>query len=533
MIYGSLGAEQLPGTANYFIGNDPSKWHSNVPTYAKVKYAGVYPGVDLVYYGSQRQLEYDFVVAPGADPKSVRLHFAGAKRLKLDSNGDLQVTARNGEIAFHKPIVYQVVDGLRQSAAGRFTLLAKNAVGFAVDSYDHNRELVIDPVLEYSTYLGGSGGGEGQGIAVDAAGDAYLTGTTTSADFPVTSGAFQTMNNGGDVFITKLNPEGTRLIYSTYLGGSGDGQEAGGIAVDAAGNAYVGGSTFSTDFPVTSGAFQTVNNAANGLSVNAFITKLNPAGTELIYSTYLGGSFFDYGYAIAVDAAGDAFLTGESASFDFPVTSGAFQTMNPGGDAFVTKLNPEGTGLIYSTFVGGGQGYGIAVDATGSAYVTGGAGVSDFPVTSGAFQTVDNANPSVGYNAFITKFNPEGTALIYSTYLGGDYTDIGYGIAVDAAGDAYVTGTAFSSDFPVTSGAIQTVNNAAAAGHANAFIAQLNPAGAELIFSTYLGGSFADGGSGIAVDATGSAYVTGGALSSDFPVTSGAFQMMNKLPRRG
>ncbi len=293
------GAEQLPGRANYFIGNDPAKWHSNIPTYGKVRYSGVYPGVDLVYYGNQQQLEYDFVVAPGASPKPVRLRFAGAEKLQLNADGDLKVVARNGEIAFHKPVVYQIKEGRRQPVQGRFAVLAKNTVGFALGSYDQSRELVIDPTLAYSTYLGGSGKDGAGAIAVDGEGHAYVAGAATSSDFPVTGGAFKKTNNSFlfTAFVTKLNLAGSALDYSTYLGGSGGnyslrnfGDEASGIAVDASGHAYVAGATYSTDFPVTSGAFQTVNKAAANDESNAFVTKLNTTGSALDYSTYLGGS---------------------------------------------------------------------------------------------------------------------------------------------------------------------------------------------------------------------------------------------------
>jgi hypothetical protein len=539
-----MGEEPLPGMANYFIGNDPTKWHSGVPTYAKVRYSQVYPGVDLVYYGNQRQLEYDFVVAPGADPQPVRLHFDGAERLTLDSNGDLRIIARNGEIAFHKPIVYQMKDGLRRPVSGGFALLANHSVGFRLSRYDRSRELVIDPILEYSTYLGGSGSDAADPIAVDASGNVYVAGTTSSTDFPVTSGTFQKGNNNlhsqSNAFIAKLNPAGTALAYSTYLGGSGRlnlfGESGLGIAVDTAGDAYVIGSTSSTDFPVTGKAFQQVNNSSNAF--NAFITELNPTGTALIYSTYLGGSGNDFGHGIAVDANGNAYLTGAASSTNFPVTSGVLQSVNhavaTGEDnAFVAELNPSGSALIYSTYLGGssncaGQdasdsGAGIAIDAAGNAYVSGTACSNNFPVTSGAFQTVNNS-PGRD-NAFVAKVNPTGTALIYATYLGADNFDLGYGIAVDADGDAYVTGFDASgfTQFPVTSGAFQTTNQ----GGQDAFVTELNPTGTGLIYSTYLGGSDADLGYGIVLDSAGDAYVSGQSYSTDFPLTSDAFQLVN------
>jgi len=295
------GFDELPGKANYFIGNDPKKWRTDVPTYAKVKYHAVYPGVDLVYYGNQRQLEHDFIVAPGADPGLISLRLEGAKKLSLDSHGDLILKTQNGEVRFQKPVVYQEVDGARQEIDGGFKLKDKNRVGFEVATYDVTKPLVVDPTLTYSTYIGGSGNGDfGSGIAADSAGNAYVTGTTNSTDFPTSAGAFQPMNKGPyDVFVAKVNSAGSALVYSTYLGGSGSEGTTGpvtlGIAVDSAGNAYITGgtsSTDSTDFPTTAGAFQTTY--AGGR--DSFVTKLNASGSTLVYSTYLGGSLDDANY---------------------------------------------------------------------------------------------------------------------------------------------------------------------------------------------------------------------------------------------
>jgi hypothetical protein len=562
------GVDQLPGTANYFIGYDPAKWHSGVPTYARVKYAGVYPGIDLVYYGNQRQLEYDFVVAPGASPKPIRLEFAGAKKLDLTIDGDLTVSAANGQIAFHKPVIYQVKDGVRQPVDGQFAMLSKNAIGFTLGRYDHSKPLVIDPVLSYSTYLGGSLADGANGIAADSSGNAYVVGGTFSTNFPVTTGAFQPVNNEPSnfqcVFVTKLNPTGTALVYSTYLGGTGANNDAAtqygdvgqGIAVDSAGDAYVTGLTQSTTFPITTGAYQIVNNSTlPGEIFNAFVTKLNPTGTALVYSTYLGGGSLDYATAIAVDTLGNAYVTGKSTSGNFPTTAGAFQVINHAStsfyNAFVTKLNPTGTALVYSTYLGGSgfgaQGAGIAVDSSGEAYVTGTAASTDFPFTNGAFQTTNtaaaNAGPdNGGSNAFVTKLNPTGTALVYSTFLGGSTDDYGAGIALDSSGDAYVTGDAGSKDFPVAGSAYQSTNNAYANDAVNAFVTEVNPVGTGLVYSTFLGGSgippqacgsdctesgSGDSGNAIAVDGMGNAYVTGDAISSNFPTSSGAYQTVN------
>jgi hypothetical protein len=566
-----MGVEQLPGTANYFIGNDPAKWHTSVPTYAKVRYTGIYPGIDLLYYGNQRQLECDFVVAPGVDPKPIRLRFAGAKELHLAADGDLVVTAANGALAFHKPLVYQIVDGHRHTVEGDFALLAKHTVGFRLGSYNHAKALVIDPVLVYSTYLGGSGRDTANAITVDTAGNAYVAGQTSSTDFPVTPGAFQTTDHAAangtfTAFVTKLNPTGTALVYSTYLGGSGiqngSGDSARGLAVDSSGNAYVIGSAGSTDFPVTQGAFQTMNRAAANDDANAFVAKLNPSGTALVYSTYVGGSGLsadtpysgDKGNAIAVDAAGDAYVAGETFSVDFPVTPGAYQTTNNAAatklsNAFVTELNPAGTALVYSTYLGGSGGRlsyagdignAIAVDLAGDVVVAGETFSTDFPVTPGAYQTTNNAAANESTNAFVTKLNPTGTALVYSTYLGGSGGDIGSAIAVDTASNVYVAGQTGSTDFPVTTGAFQTTDHAAAKGLTNAFVTKLNPTGTALVYSSYLGGSggiinlmptlgelAGDQASGLAVDISANVYVTGSTASANFPVTQVAYQTTN------
>jgi hypothetical protein len=500
------GVDPLAGSSNYFVGNDPRQWHPAIPTYGRVAYHGVYPGVDLVYYGNQQQLEYDFTVAAGADPGVIRLNVDGAQGLALDGQGDLVIRTAGGDVVEHAPVLYQDSAGGQQTVAGRFVLAGGDQVGFAVGAYDRARPLVIDPILNYSTYLGDE---KGTGIAVDAAGNAYITGSTRG-NFATTAGAFQTTLGGFvNAFVTKLNPGGTALVYSTYLGGSGaDGGD--GIAVDAGGNAYVIGSTSSSNFPTTPGAFQT---APGGV----FVTKLNAGGTALIYSTYLGNPVRDAGTGIAVDAAGNAYVTGFTSSSNFPTTPGAFQTTYGGGfdNAFVTKVNPMGTALIYSTYLGGSSmdlGNAIAVDAAGNAYVTGHTSSSNFPTTPGAFQTHLS-----GANAFVTKLNAAGAAPVYSTYLGGSGFDEGRGIAVNAAGNAYLTGNTGSSNFPTTPGAFQTVPG-------GVFVTKLNAGGTALVYSTYLGGSGHDGANGIAVDGAGNAYVTGSTGSSNFPTTPGAFQ---------
>jgi hypothetical protein len=530
------GVDELPGTSNYFIGNDPTKWRTNVPTYAKVKYEGIYSGIDLVYYGNQRQLEYDFIVAPGADPRRIAFDVSGAKQIRRDACGDLVLKMSEGEIRWHKPVAYQDKDGTRQEIAAHYAITDKNRVAFELAKYDASRPLYIDPLI-YSTYLGGNGSevyslyGLGGSIAVDSAGNAYVTGLTDSTDFP-TMNPLQPTNRSyyGTAFVSKINPSGSALVYSTYLGGSA--QDYGtGIAVDSTGNAYVTGYTSSTDFP-TMNPLQPVYGGGNG---DAFVAKINPKGSALVYSTYLGGSGGDSGGAIAVDSVGDAYVFGYTSSTNFPVTSGAFQTVCNGGsncstfgDAFVTKLNPEGSAMVYSTYLGGSSWDsafslgGIAVDSTGNAYVTGTTYSTDFPVTPGAFQTVCGDPACALGDAFVTKLNPTGSALVYSTYLGGIRQDSGGGIAVDSTGNAYVTGSTYSTNFPVTSGAFQIVCNGGSncSTFGDAFVTKLNPTGSALIYSTYLGGSRFDLGFGVAVDSVGSAYVTGATASRNFPTES-------------
>ncbi|MGH7945869.1 MAG: SBBP repeat-containing protein, partial [Opitutaceae bacterium] len=533
------GLEQLTGKANYFIGNDPAKWRTNIPTYAKVHYREVYPGIDLVYYGNQRQLEYDFIVAPGADPGNIMLDFQGAERMEVNAEGALVLHLAGGAMRQKKPVIYQEVGGVRREIAGSYVLWGASRVGFEVAAYDTSRPLVIDPVLAYSTYLGGSFSNDlGEAIAVDAAGNAYVTGRTTSYEqdrFPTTPGAFQPSTTASpgwsDAFVTKLNPAGSALIYSTYLGGGGE-DSGFGIAVDTDGNAYVAGWQDGTNFPTTPGAFQTTKPGGGSIG-DGFVTKLNPTGSALVYSTYLGGREHDLAFGIAVDTGGNAYVTGSTVSADFPTTPGAFQGAPTGGGfpppfggGFTTKLNPAGTALIYSTTSISGA---IAVDADGNAYLTGWAG-ADLPTTPGAFQTSFGGG---AYDAFVAKLNVAGSALVYSTYLGGGLDEGGSGIAIDAGGNAYVTGYTGSINFPTTSGAFQPVF-AGGTGEgdrygnsrfpADTFVAKLNPTGSALIYSTYLGGSGDDFSSGISIDSLGNAYLTGDTRSSDFPTGPGAFQ---------
>ncbi len=514
------GLGTLPGKSHYFLGNDPRKWRTHAAHYARVKYGAVYPGVDLIYYGHQDQLEYDFVVAPGANPGVIRLAFEGVEKVRVDAGGDLVLRVEGGEIRQKKPLLFQEVDGVKREIAGRYVIERNRQVSFRVGRYDAGRPLTIDPVLTNSSYFGGSGEDYSFGVAVDSFGDAYLTGTTASSNFPAKTDKFQATPAGADAFVAKLNAGGSALVYSTYFGGSGNDQGSG-IAVDALGNAYVTGFTRSANFPTTPNAFQA---RFGGGFWDAFVAKVKADGSALVYSTYLGGSGDDWGLGIALDSSGNAYLTGVSSSANFPVTSGAFQRLPGGGDsdAFVTKLNATGSALVYSTYLGGiadDQGRGIAVDAFGSAYVTGNTRSTNFPTTPDAFQQVPFGP---GYwDAFVAKLKGDGSALVYSTYLGGSSDDWGLAIALDASGNAYLTGFTWSDDFPVTSGAFQGFLGG---GNSDAFATKLNATGSALAYSTYLGASADDQGNGIAVDALGNAYVTGNTRSMNFPITSDAFQ---------
>ena len=520
--------EQLPGKVNYFLDNDPKQWHTNIPTYAKVQYQQVYPGVDMVYYGNQRQLEYNFVIAPGTDPNTIKLALLGADNLEVDAQGNLVLHTTGGQIQLYKPLFYQEVDGVRQAILGGYVLQDQHVVRFRVEGYNPIRPLIIDPVLAYSTFLGGSGGDNGLGIAVDQKGNAYVTGNTFAPDFP-TKNPLQPTSGGGneDAFVAKLNPEGSALVYSTYLGGSSN-DVGDGIAVDAKSNAYVTGTTSSTDFP-TENPLQPTSGGGNE---DAFVAKLNPEGSALVYSTYLGGSGSEgevgkLGSGIAVDTKGNAYVTGSTSSTDFP-TKNPLQPTYGGRnyDAFVAKLNPEGSFLIYSTYLGGSlsdYGSGIAVDAKDNAYVTGLTNSTNFP-TKNPLQPTLGGEPG---NAFVAKLNPEGSFLIYSTYLGGSRGDYGQSIAVDAKGNVYVTGTTSSTDFP-TKNPLQPPFDRY---NTDAFVAKLNPEGSALVYSTHLGGGRFDFGYAIAVDTKANAYVTGSTSSTDFltknplqPTFSGSFQ---------
>jgi hypothetical protein len=499
--------------SNYFVGSDHAQWRNNVANYGAVRYIDVYPGIDWTLYGNPQQLEYDFVIAAHTDPQRIRLNIEGAERLSLDDNGDLLIEVAGRTLRQFKPFIYQTTDdGTRQTVAGHYVIdEAHRQVAFSIGDYDSSRILVIDPVLAYSTRLGGSGYDQANAVAVDAEGHAYVAGYTLSADFPIARPG-QAVNAGADdAFVAKLSRDGSTLIYSTYLGGSNS-DEASAIAVDDAGDAYITGFTDSTDFP-TSAPLQ----AANAGSGDVFIVKLNRTGTALLYSTYLGGNSPDEANAIAVDRSGDVYIAGSTRSSDFPLMQPLQATLAGSEDAFVAKLNRAGSALVYSTYLGGGdvdEANALAIDWAGNAYVAGQTDSTDFPTAD----PLQASNAGSG-DAFVTKLNPRGGALKYSTYLGGGGSDIAYGIAVDMAGNAYVVGDTSSSDFPIA-----RASQSALSGDVDAFVAKLDRKGRALTYSTYLGGSGSDTATAIAVGAAGDAYVAGRTGSDDFP-TSGGLQL--------
>jgi len=525
----TAGLDKLPGATNYFIGNDPAGWRTDIPNYARIRYRNVYAGVDLVAYGNQRQLEYDLVVAPGADPRQIELAWEGADSLRLNSAGDLVLATRLGDVVQKRPRVYQEIGGRRVEIAARYALGAGGHVQFAMGRYNHGQPLVIDPLtVVYGSFLGTSGWGNA--IAVDSTGAAYVTGLTfdDNTEFPVKS-PFQSNNNDvncdGDAFVTKFSPSGGSLAYSTFLGGSCY-NEGFGIAVDSNGSAYVVGSTESKDFPVSSAFQSNCGSAYDGV----FVTKLAPAGNSLSYSTYLCGDQEEDGYGIAVDSAGSAYVTGNTSSDNFPVHAAYQATLNPGANAFVTKLAPAGNALVYSTYLGGGDDYGtaIAVDSSGSAYVAGYTDATNFPVVTPVQSKYkeDYGNRT----GFVTKLSPAGNSLVWSTYLGGSGSDSCgdqvNGIAVDAGDAAFVTGLTCSTNFPLVN-AFQSTNKNTGAG--TCFVTKFATAGNALIWSTYLGGDpsttigvygAGDVCNGIAVDSAKEAYVTGTTYSADFPLVS-------------
>jgi hypothetical protein len=564
------GESQLPGIVNYFIGDDESKWLTGIPTYAGVVYEGVYPGVDLSLYGNQSgAMEYDFIVSPGADPSAIQLSFDGADGVALQADGSLLLSVGGDEIVQRPPVLYQETAGGRVPVDGHYVMNG-GVVSFAVGEYDRTLPLVIDPVIVWARLLAGGDADSAHGVATDGDRDLYVTGETESANFPTTTGAFsETYMNLTDVFVTKINAEGTDILYSTFIGGNGsdvgwdievnnngeafvgglasenfpgadqggfilklsdDGSaleytaalgantEVYGIEIDGEDNVYFAGSSLQAFFGATAGSFQPALNG-NG---DGIVGELANDGSALVWGSYIGGEDREFAYDVARDPDGYVYITGVTPSDDFPVVNAEDTSLAAVRDAFVAKIMPDGSALMYSTYLGGDgsglsdQGYGITADANGNAYVTGYTNSSmTFPITNGAFQ------PNYGGNqdAFVTKYDADGD-LVYSTFLGGNNVDNGAGIELDDDGNIYVAGETSSSDFPTANPVDGDADST------DAFVSELNAAGSSLIFSTYLSGDGQDNininGGALSVGEDGTIYVVGSTDSSNFPVTAGA-----------
>ena len=588
----SSGGMELPGKINYLIGDHPAQWHTGVATFAQVRVERLYPGINLAYYGNQRQLEYDFSIAPGADPCAIKIHFNGADKISIGACGELILAVAGGEIRQPAPVIYQMAGGQRQTVSGGYRLVGTRTAAFTVGKYDHHLPLVIDPILSFSTYFGGNSSDTAWSVALDTNGFIYVAGQTLSKQMSATNtapfstpGAFQTNFAGGgatgDAFVAKFDNQGSNLIYLTYLGGNGD-DLAASVAVDGSGDAFLTGSTSSTNFPTTTNAlYRKIGGVSTsvGYPVDAFVAELNSSGSNLVYSTYLGGSSMDGGTSIAVDSSNNVYVTGFTYSTNFPITSNAFQkhlacpnSVYFNANAFVSEIGTYGTNLVYSSYFGGTNfdvGEGIALDGSDNIYVTGFTASTNFPTTNAIQQQfvsvtlttnaaptnvvfttnffngyllngASNQLPAPAYDAFVARFNPSFTGLAYSTFLGGTNNDIAYHLAVDGAGNAYVTGWTVSTNFPNTltnvAGLYNGLTNNLVFGipvTTNAFLTQVTWTGsnAAIGYSTVFGGTNfgIDVGYGVTVDPSGNVFVVGASSTTNFPAvnTPGLFGPTN------
>lgn len=528
---GTEGKVKSSGYYNYFPGKDPSKWVGHVNLYKEALVKNIYKGIDLRYYWDQGSIRYDYVVQPGGEVSKIKLAFEGASKIYLNGIDELVMMTRFGAVKQMGLQAYQENNKLKQTVASRFMQDGDGTISFDVGNYDKTRPLIIDPLL-YSTFIGGTGSETSSGIAIDGSGNAIITGSGYSTDYPTKPGSYSEAPTGNwDVFVTKLNSNGSDLIYSTFIGGTND-DVSNSIALDDMGNVYITGYTSSFDYPITPGAFDETGNSEwvcdeeyySCDRSDVFVTKLNSSGSALQYSTFIGGLAYQAGTSIAIDDSHNACVTGYTSSTDFPTTSGSYDdSFNGGYDAFIVKLNNTGSALLYSSFAGGGNndyGASIATNADGNAYLTGYTQSENFPVTAGAFDETYN----YGYDVFVMKLNPAGSELVYSTYLGGNDFDFVYSLALDASGAVYITGSTYGFNFPVTAGAYdETIN-----GGNDVFVTKLNSSGSALIYSTFIGGNSWDNAYSIALDGDGNAYITGNVEVypdnfSSFPVTSGAF----------
>jgi hypothetical protein len=511
------GESPLATRSNYFRGSDRGQWRTDVANFAKVRYERVYPGIDVVYHGTQGQLEYDFVVAPKADPKRIRVAFEGAASMTIDANGDLLLDTAAGTLVQPRPVVYQEIGGQRRLVEGRYAKLGAREIGFVLGAYDRNRELVIDPVILYATYAGGSLYDAGHAIAVDGSGNAYITGLAESLNYP-TVNAIQSSNAYDyEAYVTKINAAGTAIVYSTYLGGNGGNEYGMAIAVDSSANVYVAGGTNSTNFPGISGS--SFQSTYGGYWRDGFVTKINAAGNAITYSTYLGGSGDDLAWGVAADSSGNAYVTGSTGSSNFPLSSAMQGSKNGTGDAFLVKLGSTGT-VVYSTYVGGSSGddgTDIAADSSGNAYLIGVTGSTDFPgVTGSVFQPAK----STGSDGFVMKVNSTGSTIVYASYYGDTGSDSLYALEVDGSGNAYLAGRTDSTALPgVTGSSIQSSN----AGGNDCFVAKINSTATAITWATFLGGPGYDmvGSAGLGIDSSNNVYISGATNSSSFAGVNG------------
>jgi len=513
------GGDQLPGSSNYFVSNDPHNWFSGIKQYKNAKYENIYPDIDLVFYGNQDKIEYDFIIKPGASHKAIMLDYQGAEGISIDEDGNLILHNRMGDLIQHTPYAYQVVNGNEVRVNASYVLQSKNKIGFRVGAYDTSQTLIIDPVLAYSTYLGGSLADTVTGITVDDSGNAYITGYTLSTDYNTVSALNSSTSGGVDIFVSKINADGSSLAYSTYLGGSGD-DWGYGIAVDSTGAVAVTGTTASADFP-TVAAIQ----SSYGGSSDAFVTKLNSAGSAIVYSTYIGGAGNDEARAITFNVNGEVYTTGSTSSSDFPVNSGFQMTKSSAVDAYISKINAAGSAFIYSSYLGGSNGngddfgYAIAADDNDNAYVTGKTAATTFPTVSPLQQTYGGGASDI----FVAKIHPLGSSVLYATYLGGSGNEVANGIGVDSNENIYITGSTTSANFPVVYSSYDSAcgtDGSCDGNNYDAFVAKITTDGSALSYSTYIGGSADDFATAIAVSAAGSAYISGYTGSANFPSKS-------------
>ena len=503
------GQTQLPGTVNYILGDDPTQWATDLPTYQSIVYQELYPGIDLSYDGTNGRLKGTYTVAPGANPSLIQWQHEGATAVSLDVAHNLHISlpgAAEAMLVEKAPVAWQEIYGQRQMVTAAYVIAANNTVGFSLGSYNNAYPLIIDPTLIYSTTLGGSSFEVVEGIALDSEGIIYITGTTSSVDFP-TANPYEADDAYTDIFVAKINAAGDSLIYSTYIGGGGD-DEASSIAVDSNGLAYLTGSSDSSDFPV----INALQDSKGGLD-DAVILKLKASGNVLLISTYLGGSSVESGEGLALDADNNIYVTGLTASANFPTAAAWDSSLGGTTDAFVTKMNSAGDAWVYSSYLGGSDvdfGSDIALDEAGNAYILGNTFSTNFSIAN-AFQNSISGNGDM----FVTKFNAAGDGLVYSTYLGGSEADYGYAIAVQD-GLATVTGHTASTDFPLET----AVQNTHGGGTSDALLTQLSADGQSLLFSTYMGGSGEDKGYDVVADNSGSIYLTGDTFSTNFPTAT-------------